>query len=100
MTRTIAITSLLLVGAVAATSAEDQAETFWPQWRGPLLTGVAPEADPPVEWSETENVAWKVEIPGKGSATPVVWGDRLFVLTAIPTDARGAQDFVALQLHC
>ncbi len=90
MTRMIAISLLVLAGAVAPTAAEDRAEAFWPQWRGPLLSGVAPEADPPIEWSETQNVAWKVEIPGRGSATPVVWGDHLFVLTAIPTDVRGA----------
>ncbi|HEX9190199.1 MAG TPA: hypothetical protein VGB87_24190, partial [Vicinamibacteria bacterium] len=61
---------------------------YWPQWRGPLLNGVAPHARPPVEWSETKNVRWKVAIPGKGSATPVVWGDRLYVLTAVPGEKR------------
>jgi outer membrane protein assembly factor BamB len=69
-----------LLGASGA-----EAERFWPQWRGPLMTGVAPRATPPLEWSETKNVRWKVEIPGKGSSTPVVWGDRIFVLTAVPT---------------
>lgn len=53
-------------------------------WRGPLGTGVAPSADPPIEWSETKNVKWKVEIPGRGSSSPVIWGDRIFLLTAIP----------------
>ena len=57
----------------------------WPQWRGPNSDGLAPQSDPPVEWSETRNVRWKVEIPGSGSATPVVWGDRMVVLTAIDT---------------
>ena len=52
------------------------------------MTGVAPHARPPVEWSETKNVRWKVAIPGKGSATPVVWGDRLYVLTAVPGEKR------------
>jgi outer membrane protein assembly factor BamB len=58
--------------------------SHWPQWRGPLATGAAPAGNPPVEWSETKNVKWKVEIPGKGSSTPVIWGDRIFLLTAIP----------------
>jgi outer membrane protein assembly factor BamB len=58
----------------------------WPMWRGPLGTGVAPDADPPLEWSETKNVKWKVEIPGRGSSSPVIWGDRIFLLTAIPAD--------------
>lgn len=56
----------------------------WPQWRGPLGTGEAPHADPPVRWSESENVRFKVALPGKGHSTPVVWGDRLFVTTAVP----------------
>ena len=60
-------------------------DRFWPQWRGPLGTGVAPHGTPPVEWSESTNIRWKVEIPGRGSSTPVIWGDRLFVLTAVPT---------------
>ncbi len=56
----------------------------WPQWRGPLGTGAAPHADPPVEWSETQNVRWKVPLPGKGHSTPIVWNDRIFLTTAIP----------------
>lgn len=56
----------------------------WPQWRGPLSTGVAPHATPPVEWSEEKNVRWKTALPGKGHSTPVVWGDRVFVTTAVP----------------
>ena len=62
----------------------------WPQWRGPLATGEAPDADPPVEWSETRNVRWKISIPGSGSATPVIWNDRVFVTTAIPTGETGS----------
>jgi outer membrane protein assembly factor BamB len=71
---------LLSSGAVAA-----DGDRFWPQWRGPLLTGAAPQGSPPVEWSETKNVKWRVEIPGLGSGTPVVWGDTIYVLTAVPT---------------
>ncbi len=56
----------------------------WGQWRGPLGTGVAPRGDPPVEWSEDSNVRWKTAIPGKGHSTPVVWGDRIFLTTAVP----------------
>ncbi|HLF95288.1 MAG TPA: PQQ-binding-like beta-propeller repeat protein [Planctomycetota bacterium] len=69
-----------------------QAVENWPQWRGPQGNGYSAQADPPVEWSETKNVRWKVEIPGSGCATPAVWGDRIFVLTAIDTkkDAKGA----------
>jgi outer membrane protein assembly factor BamB len=56
----------------------------WRQWRGPLANGVAPEANPPVEWSETKNVRWKVALPGKGHASPIVSGDRVYVLAAVP----------------
>ncbi len=70
--------------AAAASRAELLAEDQWPQWRGPLSTGFAPHANPPVEWSEEKNVRWKTELPGKGHSTPVVWGDRVFVTTAVP----------------
>lgn len=58
----------------------------WVQWRGPSALGVAPNSDPVIEWSETKNVKWKTAIPGKGHSTPIIWGDKLFLLTAVPTD--------------
>ena len=74
----------------AATIASDGAgERFWPQWRGPHATGVSRHATPPIEWSETKNVRWKVEIPGRGSSSPVVWGDHLFLLSAVPVGVDG-----------
>src|SRR5687767_13833012 len=65
--------------------AQKPPDEFWPQWRGPQMSGVSQSATPPAEWSESKNIRWKIEIPGRGSASPVVWGDRVFVLTAIPT---------------
>ncbi len=61
-------------------------ERYWPQWRGPQASGVAPHGDPPIEWNENKNVRWKTEIPGQGHATPIVWGDTVFVTSAIKTD--------------
>ncbi|MEZ6067335.1 MAG: PQQ-binding-like beta-propeller repeat protein [Planctomycetaceae bacterium] len=61
----------------------------WPAWRGPSFSGVAPHADPPLTWSETENVAWKVAVPGKGHGSPIVWGDRIYLTTAIETERAG-----------
>ena len=58
----------------------------WHQWRGPNADGTAPKGDPPVTWDADHNIKWKAPLPGRGSATPVVWGDRIFVLTAIKTD--------------
>jgi outer membrane protein assembly factor BamB len=79
----LAIASLLL----AATNAEGglpEAELYWPQWRGPLGTGVSPSAQPPLEWGETKNVRWKIAVPGKGHSTPIIWGQHVFLTTAIP----------------
>ena len=67
-------------------TAQASADRFWPQWRGPFATGVSRTATPAVEWSETKNVRWKVPIPGRSSSTPVIWGDRIFLLTAVPVD--------------
>ena len=43
----------------------------WPQWRGPLASGLAPLADPPTAWAEDKNVRWKVKLPGQGTSTPI-----------------------------
>ena len=84
------------------------ADHFWPQWRGPRGTGVAPHADPPVRWSETKNIRWKIPLPGKGHSTPIVWGDRVFVTTAVPfgdqsrptfSGAPGAHDEFPITQH-
>ena len=83
----IVLCLLLSTGALLA--ADKDSPGFWPAWRGPLGTGVSPSGDPPTEWSETKNLKWKVEMPGGGHATPVVWGDRIYVLASVskPGDA-------------
>lgn len=58
----------------------------WGHWRGPLATGFAPKADPPLTWDADTNIKWKARLPGRGSATPIVWGDQVFIVTAIKTD--------------
>jgi outer membrane protein assembly factor BamB len=70
--------------ALSAQAPAQEAGRYWPQWRGPLANGFSKLANPPLEWGEGKNLRWKVEIPGRGSASPVIWGDRVFVLTAIP----------------
>lgn len=65
-------------------------EDNWTRWRGPRMDGIARGGNPPIEWSETKNVQWKVAVPGHGSSTPIIWGDLLYVLTAIPTDGSKA----------
>src|SRR5215204_533459 len=90
-----ALVAVLLAVATYAQAPADlkvgtTSDRYWPQWRGPLANGVSRTANPPTEWSETKNVRWKVEIPGRGSASPVIWGDRVFLLTAIPTGSDAA----------
>jgi outer membrane protein assembly factor BamB len=77
------VAALVFTQVTHAANSPTEAQQFWPQWRGPLATGVAPLADPPMEWSETKNVKWKVKVPGFGTSTPIIWGDRVFIVTAV-----------------
>jgi outer membrane protein assembly factor BamB len=72
--------SIIISTCVGFTTA---AEENWPQWRGPLGTGVAAEGQYPVKFSSEEGIAWKVKLPGSGSSTPAVWGARIFVTCQI-----------------
>ena len=63
---------------------EDAARN-WHQWRGPDVTGVSQTASPPLQWSDDQNIRWKVAIDGKGVSSPIVWEDQVFILTAINT---------------
>jgi outer membrane protein assembly factor BamB len=93
MTRWMALAAFVAaLGSCALTTQaapDSTADRFWPQWRGPHATGVSKHANPPLEWSESKNVRWKVEIPGRGFSSPVVWGDRIFLLTAVPVGVSG-----------
>jgi outer membrane protein assembly factor BamB len=80
------------VDAQARRAAAGPAAQAWPAWRGPLGTGEAPGAKPPLEWSETKNVKWKVPVAGLGKSSPIVWRDTVYVTTAVPGDA-GALKF-------
>lgn len=51
----------------------------WPQWRGSRLDGISSEKNLPTKWSQTEGIAWRLPLPGSAGATPVVWGDQVFV---------------------
>lgn len=91
----------LMARRTSAAPAPPEGERYWPQWRGPLATGEAPHARPPVEWSESKNLRFKVELPGQGKSTPVVWGDLIFLTTAVPTDKAAAAsplEFVVLAI--
>src|SRR5215472_8084563 len=72
--------SFALAPLIAASGSLDG----WPQWRGPNNDGIA-ASDAPLHWSDTEDIKWKAEIPGRGHSSPVVWGEKIFVTTAVPT---------------
>ena len=89
MKRIAILTLCVLALAVVATIASQPAgfEKNWHHWRGPHATGAAIEADPPTTWSKTENIRWKVAIPGTGHAAPIIWEDKIFIQTAIKYEA-------------
>ncbi|MFM8252863.1 MAG: PQQ-binding-like beta-propeller repeat protein [Planctomycetota bacterium] len=72
----------------AGTGDQEARDLNWHHWRGPRGDGVAPRATPPASWDTKTNIRWKVPIAGEGSATPIVWGQRVFVVSAVPTDRR------------
>lgn len=82
--KSISLTILLIAtAAIAAPDAAAAADKDWPQFRGPTGDGTAADADPPIEWSETRNIRWKVRVAGIGWSSPVVLGDRIWLTTAI-----------------
>lgn len=76
-----------MLWALDAVGDDVTAKHYWPEWRGPLGVGVAPDANPPVKWSESENIRWKVPLPGRGHSSPIVWGNRIFITTSVPYGA-------------
>ncbi|MBM4102602.1 MAG: hypothetical protein FJ263_00925 [Planctomycetes bacterium] len=79
--------AVLILCSFTATLYAADAQAFWPNWRGPEFTGVAPGANPPTTWSETQNIKWKVKLTGDGSdGSPIVWKDKIFFQTAVKTD--------------
>jgi outer membrane protein assembly factor BamB len=69
----------------------------WAHWRGPTGNGTAANASPPIEWSDTKNVKWKVEVPGRGLSSPVIWDNRIFVTTAVPVAGESASGLPTLE---
>ena len=72
---------ILTIFTLAASPADD-----WPAWRGPNGNGISTESVAPMKWSASENIAWRIEIPGRGRSSPIVTGDRVFVTTGVEED--------------
>jgi outer membrane protein assembly factor BamB len=78
------VVSTMVCGSVSADN--------WPHWRGTGGNGVANRGTkPPTTWSDTKNVKWKVRIPGRGSGSPIIWADRVYVTTAVPAEPSSRQ---------
>lgn len=92
--RPLILTALLCICSIG--NAND-----WPQFRGPSGNATAPDSNPPTTWSDTENIAWKTELPGRGASSPVVFGNRIFLTayTGFGVDTEEPGDKEKLRLH-
>jgi outer membrane protein assembly factor BamB len=68
-----------LAGFIVSMLASPALADNWPTWRGPTYDGISKESSLPADWSATQNIAWKVTLPGPGGSTPIVWGERVFL---------------------
>lgn len=76
----------------------------WPQFRGPSGNATAPDSNPPTKWSDSENIVWKTELPGRGASSPIVFGNQIF-LTAytgfgVVIDEPGDKENLRLHVLC
>ncbi len=83
---------ILIAAAVLAA-----AQTPWPQWRGPNAAAIADDANPPTRWSTSENIRWSVKLPGWGTSSPVVYGDKVFLTTQ--SEEAGAKSLLTFSFH-
>jgi len=81
------LTRCLLI-SLAVSSAVSASGDNWPNWRGPNGDGVSSDKNLPLNWSDKENVRWRVDLPGPGNSSPIVWGDRVFVSQYVEKDNR------------
>ncbi len=78
MPKRIALSLTLAVMGAATLAAEN-----WPQWRGPQLNGFSAEKGLPIKWGPEENLAWKLPVPTRSGATPIIWNDHIFLNVAL-----------------
>lgn len=83
---TLSLGVALFLGVAAARANPPGHLDNWHHWRGPLANGTAPKAQPPLRWDAKTNIRWQTPLVGRGSATPIVWGNQVFIVTAVATD--------------
>lgn len=95
MSRWLIAWSLLVLMCPGIVAGDD-----WPHWRGPHANGTAPQADPPTVWdgASGKNIRWKAPLTGRGSATPIVWGNQVFIVSAEKTDREAKPDELPKQV--
>lgn len=90
--RATGLATLLSLGAFSFADSNPSSND-WPSWRGSKANGIAPkEANPPLKWDDKTNILWKVELPGPGSATPIILGEQVIVLTATKTEKKATPE--------
>jgi outer membrane protein assembly factor BamB len=82
---------MMSLSLLSSTLLANEFAANWHQWRGPNANGSSLSANPPVQWGPDQNIKWKVEVPGKGYSTPIIWENRIIILTAIKTDRKPEQ---------
>ncbi|MBM4077007.1 MAG: PQQ-like beta-propeller repeat protein, partial [Planctomycetes bacterium] len=90
----VAISGLFLTSVASADN--------WGHWRGPTGNGVALNANPPIEWNESKNVKWKVKLPSRENSSPVVWGDRVFIVAGVSKGGKQTSEPTEMEFetHC
>jgi len=90
MKRSVLFPMVAILVVMNVNVSADSGDDYWPTWRGPNYAGISAKGNPPLKWSETENVKWKIELTGDASnSSPVIWKDKLFYQTAVETDVKG-----------
>src|SRR5437763_1233842 len=77
-----------LISTLSFITALPAAANNWPGWRGPEGTGVTMEKNLPLKWGTNDNVRWRIDLPGPGNSSPIVWEKRVFITQALENDHR------------
>ena len=89
MKRLILCQIVVVLFLITAGAYGQSADDYWPTWRGPNNMGISPKGNPPIKWSESENIKWKVKLTGDGSnSSPIIWEDKILFQTAVKTDKK------------